>query len=317
MAKQFGRTTPPAIFPVILGTLGLGMAWRNAAQFMGVADWLGEIILGAGVALFLVGFAAYLTKLARRPSCLTEDLRTIPGRGGLSAMGMSMMLAGGALWPYMPDIGYAVLVISLAMHVFVSAVMVFVLKPLPLEARQMTPIWHLAFVGPIVAAMVMLPMGMPGLAEVIFVVSLLVAVTIWTGSAVMYLRAGFPPAPLRPIMAIHLGPSALLGMVSAGLGFSGIATAFLVVSFVILGALLGRVFWLTEAGFSPFWGAFTFPLAAFASQIVIMSVWYPELVWVAIGAMALATLAVPPIAAQVCRMWIKGSLATKSNAARA
>lgn len=317
MAKQFGRSTPPAIFPVILGTLGVGMAWRNAAKFMGVADWLGELILGGGVVLFVVAFAAYLTKFARRPSCLTEDLRTIPGRAGLSAMGMSMMLVAGALWPYWPRLALITLALSVALHVFTGAMIIAVLRPLPLAARQMTPAWHLAFVGPIVAALMMLPMGLGQLAEIIFVISLVLAITIWIGSVIIYQNAGWPPPTLRPLLAIHLGPSALLGLVAAGLGFTGLSTAFLAVSLIMFAALLLRVFWLTEAGFTPFWGAFTFPLAAFASQLVIGSVWYPALYWGAIAAIAVATLAVPPIVAQVARMWIKGSLATKSNAARA
>jgi len=317
MAKQFGQSTPPAVFPVILGTLGLGMVWRNAAIFATPAGAIGDLILAIGVALFAVGFVAYLVKLVRRPGCLTEDMRTVPGRTGLSAMSMSMMLVAGALWPIWPGLAKIILFASLGVHLVVVIAMVIVLLPLPFQARQMTPAWHLAFVGLIVGAMVMIPMGYLALASVIFVISLMAAATIWLGTMYMYMKSGWPPAPLRPLLAINLGPSALLGMVAIGLGFKGLAVAFLIISVLIFVLLALRFLWLVEAGFSPFWGAFTFPLAAFTSQLVITWIWVPMPIIVVFAAMLVSTLAIPPIVVRVVQMWIKGTLAAKSNAARA
>jgi len=92
----------------------------------------------------------------------------------------------------------------------------------------------------------------------------------------------------------------------------GLALGFGVVSAVLLAALglAGR--WLLRAGFSPLWGALTFPLAATASF------------WLSLGGgwripgglvLVAATLIVIPIAIQVVKLWAKGQLAVKTNAA--
>ena len=121
-----------------------------------------------------------------------------------------------------------------------------------------------------------------------------------------------PPAPLRPLLAIHLAPAALLGTVALGLGQGLAAQGFAVVSCAILIALVAFARWLTVAGFSPFWSAFTFPLAALAGFLTVMGG-----VWRVPGALLLAaaTLLILPVAAKVLQLWIKGTLGPRSNAA--
>jgi tellurite resistance protein len=80
--------------------------------------------------------------------------------------------------------------------------------------------------------------------------------------------------------------------------------------------LLAKARWLTTAGFSPLWGAFTFPLAAFSSAM--MSLAGQSMVFGVLGALSLAgALAIiPPIALRVLKLWASGQLALKTNAAR-
>ena len=89
------------------------------------------------------------------------------------------------------------------------------------------------------------------------------------------------------------------------MGFAGLAGAILVL-------LLIRARWLTAAGFTPFWGAFTFPLAATASLwLTLGGIWALPGVAALAGAMAL----VPWVAWKVLRLWARGQLATITNAA--
>jgi tellurite resistance protein len=127
------------------------------------------------------------------------------------------------------------------------------------------------------------------------------------------------PAPLRPLLAIHLSPAALLGTVSLGLGYHTLALVFAVLAALILTALVLGARWLLVAGFSPFWGALTFPLAASANLWLGMGErgmgegWR----WAGDGALIAATLIIPPIAVKVLQLWAKGTLAIKTNAATA
>jgi tellurite resistance protein len=92
--------------------------------------------------------------------------------------------------------------------------------------------------------------------------------------------------------------------------------AFAAVLFLVL---LARVRWLTEAGFSGFWSAFTFPLAAFAGVLFLTAQGLPSEPVRMLGGLVLiaATLIIPPIAFKVMQLWAKGVLAQKTNAATA
>jgi len=88
-------------------------------------------------------------------------------------------------------------------------------------------------------------------------------------------------------------------------------------SLVVLAVLIFRIRWITEAGFSPLWGAFTFPLAAFTSLQFIaygagMGDWALH---VAGAGLAVATVSIPWIAMKIYQAWFKGVLAIKTNAA--
>ena len=313
--ERLWHRTPPAIFPPILGLFGLGLGWRRAVSVLHVPPFPGEMILGAVVLLYLFALGAYLLKFSRRPAVFGEDLHTLPGRAGLSTLTMSGMLMAAALAPHFPDLARAVLGAALLGHLAVALGVIAILWPLPLKARRMTPVWHLTFVGFIVGPVAGVPLGWATLSDAIFWAMLAAALTIWIGHGLLLLRGGMP-APLRPTLAIHLSPAAVLGIVAALLGYKALALVLALLSIAIMAWLLARIFWITEAGFSPFWGAFTFPLAAFANLMMLMIVPHGAAFRI-LGAVALvaATLLIPWIAYRVMKMWFGGQLAVKTNAA--
>ena len=190
----------------------------------------------------------------------------------------------------------------------------------------MTPVWHLTFVGFIVGPVAGVALGWVGLSEFILILSIAAAIAIWGGLVVGMVRAPVP-APLlaRPLfavggrttLAIHLSPAALLGIVSALLGHGQMALGFGWLSIAILALLLVRLPYILEAGFSPFWGAFTFPLAAFSNLMLILAQDGNVLFRVLGGAaLVAATIIVPMIAFKVLKMWSSGPLAVKTNASK-
>lgn len=310
------RRTPPVLFTPVFGLFGLAVAWRRAVDAFQVPASPSEVLFGATTLLFLFLLVAYLAKVVRRPAVVVEDLAILPGRAGLAAMSLSGMLMSVGLMPYSVALAEIVLGLFIATHALIAALVIRALVTGPAEARTVTPVWHLTFVGFIIAPIAALPLGWSMLSTAIFWVSLALAVFVWGASLAQFARRDVP-SPLRPLLAIHLAPASVLGSVAMLLGYQYIALALGLFALVILVALLVRPFWLLDSGFSPLWGAFTFPLAAFASLMQMLGAYGMGEPFRYLGGVALvaATFLVPVVWWKINQLWAKGVLAVKTNAA--
>lgn len=309
--------TPPAVFPPILGLLGIGLAWRRASVAVNAPDWIGEMLLGAVGVLFVFAVVAFLSKVARRPSVLIDDLKILPGRAGIAGASVALMLFAAVMVPYAPGFARALLAAALLIHTVLAALVIYVLLSGPKEQRSVTPIWHLSFVGFIVLPLAGVPLGYVEEARLIFWATLPIAALIWGISLVQFIR-NRAPEPLRPLFAIHLAPMSLFTIVGASLGYQQLALGFACAAVILLAVLLVFARWLTKSGFSALWGAFTFPMAAFCNAMLAVEPFGPE-VFGFLGklGLALASIAVIWIAAKVMQAWAKGKLAVATNAAQA
>lgn len=319
MQRETGlwRQTPPAIFPPIMGLFGLGLAWRQGAPAFGLPPGLAEALLGAVTLLFLFALVAWLAKPLRRPSVVAEELRILPGRAGLAAASLSIMLLAAVLVPYAPGLARGLGLGALVVHLALGALLVRVLLAGPPEGRVVTPVFHLVFVGFILWPLSAVPLGMEGAARLVLWVTMPVAGVIWAIS-LWQLITRIPPAPLRPLLAIHLAPASLFSITASALGQTGLAEFWALAGGAILLALVITGGWLTAAGFSALWGAFTFPLAAYATALLALGAAAGDRVVALGGGLVLvaATLIIPAIAVQVLRLWARGTLAGATNAAR-
>lgn len=306
------RRVPPAIFPPILGALGLGLVWRQSGWMFGLPDGVAEIFLGAMTLLWLFAALAYAGKLLRRPGVLAEDLAILPGRAGISALMMTLYQVAMVLGPYAGGLARGLLIGGLCLHLALALWIARKLASAPAAQREVTPVWHLTFVGPILGAVAAQMLGLEPLARVIFWLTLPLAAGIGAVSLVQIVRR-VPPAPLRPLLAIHLAPLSLFGVVALGLGWPQVALVFAALAVTLLLALVVSLKWLLAAGFTALWGAFTFPLAAFAR--LVLGLMPGSLVGGAV--LVVATLVILPILVRVMKDWAKGSLAVRTNAAEA
>ncbi len=310
------RRVPPAIFPPLLGLGGIALAWRGAVLDAGVLKPFSDALSGAVVALTLFAVLAYGSKLLRRPTMLREELAILPGRAGVGAGVLCLYVLAGLIAPFGLSAARGLLLVTFALHLGFWAVLIPVLLNGPADQRRVTPVWQLNFVGPIVGARVALLVGWPALAQALFWPCLLAAVLIW-GASYLQWRRERVPAPLRPLLAIHLAPVALHGTVATGLGWGGAGwwAALLALAVIVLG--LAAVRWLLTAGFTPLWAAFTFPLAASAGLWDLVAGLHPSQLSDATAALLLAgaTMIVVPIFLVIWRDWARGRLAVKTNAA--
>ncbi len=307
------RRVPPAIFPPLLGALGLVLAWRVAASRFGLPQALPSMLAGMVIAAWLFALTAYAVKLARRPSVLADELAILPGRAGIGAALVGIYAAAQVLAPFAPALGRTVLIAGMGLHLVFWAVVIPVMRRLPGQ-RRVTPVWQLNFVGPIVAAQAAAGFGWTAFAQALWWPMAAMAGFIWIAS-LRQLWAERVPAPLRPLLMIHIAPIAMLGTTAAAVGWSNVAQGFALALVPALALAAALLRWLTEAGFSPMWGAFTFPLAASAGLWLTMSGLHPEWAWPARLLLVLASLVVVPILFLVWRAWAQGRLAVKTNAA--
>jgi tellurite resistance protein len=305
--------TPPAIFPSILGLLGLAIALRLALGQLVLPSDAADLLAGVAVALWLFATFAYAVKIVRRPGVVVEDLRVLPGRSGLAAMTMGGMAAATLIAPYAPGLAMGLIVLALLGHAVLAGLLLRLLAGLPPEARQVNPTLHLSFVGFIVAGPAAVAVGWSGIATVLFWVTLPVAIGIWILNAVQFTRA-VPPAPLRPLLAIHVAPAALLASVAGLLGMVGLATGLVMAGLLLALALAASVRWLLAAGVTPMWGAMTFPLAALAAALIRTGGGWQM---VGVGLTVVALGLIPWILWWVLKRWPGGKLAAVTNAAEA
>ncbi len=304
---------PPAIFPPVFGLMGLGVAWRQAVGVFGLNSAPVETALGAITLLFAYCVTAYSAKAVFRPGAVGEDLRTLPGRTGLSALALGLMAEALILAPYLPGVATGLLMLGVAGLAVIAAV---VLKGRIQGADPSgppTPAMHLVFVGFIVAVLpgAALQAVLPVLPWVVWYAALAsLVVAFWTFGPLV---RGTAPAPLRPLQTIHLAPPALISTGALLTGQVLLAQIALALACVVALLLLLRLRWMVEAGFSGFWSAFTFPVAGFAGALLGFADWLPA--WVAGGVVLIAaTLCVPVIAYKVLKLWATGLLAAKTNA---
>ncbi|MBW6505709.1 MAG: tellurium resistance protein [Rhodobacteraceae bacterium] len=309
--KGLWRRTPPAIFPPILGLLGLGLAWRRGAADFGVPGEVVELALGGLTLLALYAALAYAGKFVRRLAVLSDDLRILPGYAGVAAALLCLEQLVSVIAPYAPVSALLLFWTVLALHVGLLGQLVLLLARAPAQQRRVTPAWHLPWSGLGVTALAAQHIGLATLALWLFWLALGLSVLIWAACAEQFRRERMP-APLRPLHAIHLAPMAYMGALAVEMGLTGTANALAVLSGAFALVLLAGARWLLAGGFSPLWSALTFPTASVAGF------------WLMHGGRAhlagdlmlvLATLLTFPIAFAVLRDWASGRLAIKTGAA--
>jgi len=310
----FWRSTPPAVFPPVMGLFGVALGWRRAAEAFGTSTAIADLVLGATVMIFLLLFAAYMAKFLARPEVVLEDLRVLPGRAGLAAASLSVMLFAAAMVPYSERLASFLLTVGVLWHMVLAGLMSYVLAKGPAAQRKTTPVWHLSYVGFVVAPLSAVPLGMIPLAMGLFISTIGIAVVIYAIS-LSQLAQRDPPPPLRPLLAIHLAPLSLFGTIAASVELTGMAICFALLATLVLAIMLYKARYLTAAGFSPLWGAFTFPLAAYGGMMLALASVAGFFGFIGGAVLVAATLITIYIAAKVLQMFVKGSLAKGTNAA--
>jgi tellurite resistance protein len=313
---KFWRRTPPALFPSILGFIGLGIAWRKAADVWPISIWLGESILAAATILFVFTLASYLAKLCMRPSVVIDDLKVLPARGAVTAGAMCMMVLAVGVLPYGVEAARVIWWLSIVMQTLYVSCVIYSLSQSENNLANVTPALMLPAVGFIVAAIAGPDLGYVGLSKMFLIGTSPLYALIVILSLVNVKPKKMPP-PVRASYAILLAPTSIYGIAALGIWgtevFEFIWWAALVFSIL----MLPFARWLATGGWNPGWGAFTFPLSSLASVLLLgVEADYGPIATIAsVIALCTASLVVPYVVWKTFRFWAAGKLAEATGAA--
>ncbi len=314
-AAPLWRRAPPAVFPVCLGLMGLGLGWRNAAGLVPYAFEIGGLLLGLSTAYYLFFLAHYLSKVIARPMVLLEDMTNPAARAGVAALAMSMMLLAAALLPFdisVPQVWWAGVILQIG----ASVLFAHAIWTEPHDLRHFTPFQYLTFVGPVVGPVAGIPLGYVW-ESIALTLAALAAYGVITIGLGLRLTRELPPAGLRPALAIFLAPNCLFAISFGLLGVTWAFVLFYWLSNIVAFILILLLPWLTKDGWSPVWSSFTFPFAAWF-HVQLLAVEYGQGPW-ALAGVYLGMLFVTPmiliVAYRFVMLWVTGELADKTGAA--
>ncbi|WP_228408769.1 TDT family transporter [Profundibacter amoris] len=312
------RQTPPAAFPVCLGFMSLALGWTNASHVMPeISEDIGHLLLAASTGYFIWFFVFYLRKFMSRPKVVLEDMGSAPARAGIAAMAMSMMLLAAALLPF----GISVPLVwwtGVILQIIASVVVLHAIWDEPPEKRHFSTFQYLTFVGPVVGPLAGVQLGYVWESELL-IDAALVAYVIVTAGIILTIRRDPVPDKLRPSVMIFLAPLCLFALGYGVLGYDTAFTVFYWAGSIVAFGLIFLLPWMTRGGYTPVWGAFTFPIAAFLN-VQVMAVAKGHGIWAEVGVYAGLVIGTPVVLYMVYRTvmeWVTGDLSRKSGAATA
>lgn len=323
MTADPDETTPqrlkflgPGWFASVMGLSGLALAWHRAQPLMGEgAEFASRAIGAAAAAVFVLLLLASLLRLQRHPQALAEDLRHPVRHPFAAAFSVSVVLVA--------TVGTALLGPSPALRalwmlgcLLQLGVTVWVLSrwwagngPGGLQWAGTTPILIVPIVGNVLAPLAGVALGQTAWATAQFGIGLFLWPLVMALLVVRIGIQGLWPERLLPTGFITIAPPAVIGLSLANLGAPiawswacwGIALFFLLWMLRIVKRMLAQPFAL------PFW-ALSFPLAAFAALTLRLADGPGPFAWLAVPALALASLVIAALCLGTWRGLRDGSL---------
>lgn len=296
MARASLRALPLGLYGMVMGLIGLGLAWREA----GAPGWASEPWIALGATVLVLLLALHAAKLVRHRDLVVAELRTAALLGFCGALPVAMSLVAAGLAPHAAAPAAVLWWIAYGLHLaFMAGGVARWLGGMALA--EFNTGWIILMVGGIVVPVGGLPLGYGDAARWLFAASVALA-PVLMGLAAW--RAASPPAlpaAARPTWFVLLAPPMLLYINGPAVWapspwldaayYGGMALALWLLYYA-------RRFWRWP--FSPAWWSFTFPLDAVAVASLRYAEAHPAPLWrgVAWAALALATAAVLLVAAR-------------------
>jgi tellurite resistance protein len=300
------RSLPLGIYGMVMGLVGLGVAWRSA----GAGAWLSESWIALGVAAFALLAALHLVKLARHRDLVVAELKNPALLGFCGALPVALSLVAAGLAPHAAPLASLLWWAAYALHLaFMAGGVARWLAGMRLA--DLNTGWIILMVGGIVVPLGGLPLGHVQAATLLFAASVALAPLVM--GLVLWRAASAPPLPVaaRPTWFVLLAPPMLLYINGPAVWApSAWIDAAYVAGMLLALWLLWTARRLRDWPFSMAWWSFTFPLDAVAGAAWRYADAHPAPLWRALAwaALALATAAVLLVGARTLAALRAGTL---------
>lgn len=258
---------PVSFFSVAMGLLGLVLALRAAAPFLGWTAVLAEGVLWVTIAVFAVIAAVYFAKLLRHPGAVIAEWQHPVTLAFFPTMTISLLLLATALRLDIPALAEPLWIAGVAgQGVLTIAVVTGWISHRSFEVGHVTPAWFIPAVGNVIVPIAGARMGYIEISWLFFSVGMLFWGVLL--SMIMNRLVFHDPIPARlfPTMVILIAPPsvAFVAYVAMMGVIDGFARALIYIGYMFAALVLAQLPRLVRIPFAISWWALSFPLAALA-----------------------------------------------------
>ncbi len=276
MARAPARPTlehlPLPLLAMPMGTGGVGLAWRQAHQWLGAPAAIGEALLAFTTMLWIAVVAAQALRAFRYPEAMLAEARHPVRVAFAAAPTVGLMIVSAFLFPHAPALGAAVWSVAVALHLVLATMLLRRIVAGRGDPAMLAPPLLIPLVGNILAPVFGARMGFWDASWMMFGVGLI----LWLAMLPLLLHRLFvgPPLPpaLRPTLVILLAPPAVAALAVEALTgrADAVVLAFAGVALLVAAVMLSLAAEFARVPFGlPWWGV-TFPTAAFAVMLMAL-----------------------------------------------
>lgn len=269
---------PVAFFAMIMGLIGLSIAWDRAQATFGMALDMGGALRWFGLGLFGLILGMYLTKFVLFSEAVVKEWQHPIQLNFFPTISISMILLGIALLPSLPGLAAVFWMLGSALHLLLTLYVVSVwIHHDRFEIHHINPAWFIPIVGNALVPIAGVPLGYTELSWFFFSIAMLFWLILFT--IIIYRMLFHQPLPdrLMPTFFILIAPPAVgfiayieLAGLAEGNGLDGFARVLYYSSLFLTLLLLTQVGRFVRLHYFISWWAYSFPLAAVTIATLIM-----------------------------------------------
>ncbi|MEJ1991752.1 MAG: SLAC1 anion channel family protein [Maritimibacter sp.] len=259
---------PITFFAVVMGLMGMSLAFHAAAPFYGFADPLAEIVMGLGIAAFAVITALYLAKALRYPQAVRAEWQHPVRLAFFPTFSISLLLIATAMAPHSMQLARSVWLVAVGLQgVLTLSVISGWISHRSFEVGHLTPAWFIPAVGNVIVPVAGAGLGYIELSWAFFAVGMLFWGVLLT--LVMNRLVFHDPIPARlfPTMMILIAPPSVAFVAyvkMTGGVVDGFARVLIYIGYFFAALLVAQMPRMVRMPFALSWWALSFPLASLA-----------------------------------------------------
>lgn len=112
---------PAGYFGMVLGIIGMGLAWRYAPTVWAIPRWPGEFLVGTAIALWLFLMSAFLWRLVRHPWSVRAEMHNPVQSSFVSLAPATTMLVAIGVLPWLRPLAVGLFVTGAAVQLLYAA----------------------------------------------------------------------------------------------------------------------------------------------------------------------------------------------------